>query len=88
MFAPLEARLAEPLLKAATISCNARCLARRRADEIQTGGRAYAGRESCSLDFADFVGRFLISFPACCSASRTSCSACRFIQNCGLVPNQ
>jgi hypothetical protein len=32
-------------------------------------------------------GSSLISVPACCSASRSSYKACRFIQNCGLVPN-
>jgi hypothetical protein len=48
----------------------------------------YAGRGWAVFDFAGLVGRFLISVPACRSASRTSKSACKFIQNCGLVPNQ
>lgn len=34
----------------------------------------------------NLVGRPPISFPACCSARRTSYTACRFIQNCGFVP--
>ena len=52
------------------------------------GASRHAERERSILGFAGFFGRLLISLPAPCSAIRTSYSVWRFIQNCGLVPNQ
>jgi hypothetical protein len=51
---------------------------------LVTGTGAYAALARVA---ARLRGSSLISVPACCSASRSSYKACRFIQNCGLVPN-